>query len=132
MRLADREQKLVARYAIITDRHERLNAIVSHRVTDSEIPKEERCDEWLVKGCASHVWLRVQNDSERLHISYGADSQLVRGLVALLVELFQGAALDDAREFSPQILELLELDQMLSPTRLHGLRCLLEKLRYVD
>ena len=132
MKLADREQELVARYAIIMDRHERLNAIVSHRAADSEIPNGQRRDEWLVKGCASNVWLHVQNKSRRLHISYGADSQLVRGLVALLVELFQDAELDDARDFSPKILELLELDQMLSSTRLHGLQCVIKKLRHVD
>ncbi len=132
MKLADREQELVARYAIIMDRHERLNAIVSHRVGSAEMAKGQRRDEWLVKGCTSHVWLHVENDVSRLKISYCADSQLVRGLVALLVELYQGSELNDARQFSPRILELLGLDQMLSATRLHGLHCVIQTLRHVD
>ncbi len=121
MKLDEREQELADRYSIIEDRHERLNAIIGHRLTHRELPEDNRSEEWLVRGCASQVWLKAERCDGKLTIQFAADSLMVKGLVALLVELYDGADLDEVRNFSPHLLEALELDRMLSGTRLNGL-----------
>ena len=121
MTLPQKQSELVERYSLIEDRHERLNAIISYKLADRQLTSEERRDEWLVQGCSSQVWLRVQVVESRLEVKYAADSVMIRGLVALLVELYQGADIAEVRGFHPALLESLGLDKILSTTRLHGL-----------
>jgi cysteine desulfuration protein SufE len=51
-----------------------------------------------------------------------AESPMVRGLVALLCELYSGATPEDIVATEPVLLEQLGLLRTLSPTRLNGLR----------
>ena len=46
---------------------------------------------------------------------------LVKGLVALLCELYDGATPAEVASIEPEIFPALHLDRQLSPTRLHGL-----------
>ncbi len=121
MTLADKQTQLVQRYSLIEDRHERLNAIIGFKLADRQLTSEERHEKWLVRGCSSQVWLRVLVADSRLEVKYAADSVMIRGLVALLVELYHGATTADVRDFHPTLRATLGLDKILSPTRLHGL-----------
>ncbi|MEO7932136.1 MAG: SufE family protein [Chthoniobacterales bacterium] len=133
MTLLQKQSELIERYSLIEDRHERLNAIISFKLADRQLAAEERRDEWLVRGCSSQVWLRVQVAENRMEVRYAADSVMIRGLVALLVELYHGADIADARDFHPTLLEALGLDKILSPTRLHGLERVIQTFRaHVD
>jgi cysteine desulfuration protein SufE len=49
-----------------------------------------------------------------------ADSPLVKGLAALVCELFEGQAPAEIASAQPRLFEALGLDRMLSPTRLNG------------
>ena len=129
MNLRERERELVDRYNIISDKHERLNALVGHQMKLGELPVAERADALLVQGCVSRVWLKFQITDGNLHVSYAAESVLVKGLVALLVELYQGAEISEAADYSPTLLESLGLDQMLSATRLQGLQSVIRQIR---
>ncbi|HEX8371721.1 MAG TPA: SufE family protein [Chthoniobacterales bacterium] len=129
MTLPEREHSLIERYSLIEDRHERLNAIISYRLPERQMAMEERRDEWLVQGCASQVWLKVEVTEGNVTLLYAADSVMIRGLVALLVELYHGAAIAEAETFSPQLLEELGLDRILSATRLHGLTQIIHRIQ---
>lgn len=121
MNLLETENELIETYSFIEDRHERLNAIISRQIIGLELEFAERLDEFLVKGCSSQVWLNVEVVDKKLKARFAADSVMVKGLVSLLVQLYNNSTLTDAQNFSPRLLEVLELDRMLSPTRLHGL-----------
>jgi len=116
-----KEAQLVENYLFIEDRHERLNAIMTHSAAGCHLPDQERDADLLVKGCSSQVWLEVKLVNEKLKIRFAADSAMVKGLVALLVDLYQGAAASEVETFKPTLFDQLELTRMLSQTRLNGL-----------
>jgi cysteine desulfuration protein SufE len=58
-----------------------------------------------------------------------ADSPVVKGLVALLCDLYNGADPAEAASFEPELFAALGLERNLSPTRLHGLGSVLEAIR---
>ncbi len=120
--LAARQQEFIDRYAIITDPQERLAAVIERRSRLEPLAVVDRIDANLVRGCVSRVWIVGAFDAERrLRLRTGAESSLVRGLVALLCELYDGADSDAVAGFEPAIFEKLGIAQNLSPTRLHGL-----------
>lgn len=77
-----------------------------------------------VPGCRSPVWLIVEREGDRCRVRGDADSPLVRGLVLLLCEFFDGATPTDIQACTVDPLEHLLLTRTLSPTRRHGLQAL--------
>jgi cysteine desulfuration protein SufE len=66
------------------------------------------------------VWLIGEVVDGACRFRMDADSPLVKGLAALLCELYDGAAPADVVALEPEVIPALGFDRMLSPTRLHG------------
>ncbi len=129
MSLAQKQQQLVARFHIIHDAHERLAAIVSRGKKWPAPPKELRTDAHRVAGCASRVWLVGRVEHGRCHFQMDADSPMVKGLVALLCELYDGGSPEEIVAFESGIVSELGLDRQISPTRLNGLASVSKTIR---
>jgi len=121
MTLAEKEQKLIARYAVVENLQERLAAVVERARKMPPLPEEARTDAHRVPGCVSRVWLHGEVRDGVCHFRLDADSALVKGLASLLCELYDGAPCRDAVAFDTKALETLRLTETLSPTRQHGL-----------
>jgi cysteine desulfuration protein SufE len=86
-----------------------------------------------VHGCASQVWLDMQVEREsgepRLRLQGDSDAHIVRGLVALMVALFDGktpaeAAATDAFALYTK----LGLAEHLTPQRSNGVRAMADRI----
>ena len=124
---AENEQKLVEMFRPLADPHERLSLIMD-ACAGSGLPLESRADIDLVKGCVSRVWLRRAAEPEVLHLEWDAESPLVRGLGGLICLVYQGTAPQQVQGFQSRILQKLDLERQLSPTRLRGLAALEEQI----
>jgi cysteine desulfuration protein SufE len=121
MFLAEKQSELLARYAIIEDLQERLAAVTARGRKWPGPTEAERTDDQLVRGCSSRVWLVGERANGVCHFRMEADSPLVKGLAALLCELYDGASALEVARFEPELISALGFDRILSPTRLHGL-----------
>lgn len=121
MRLPAREQNLVEERTHVPDLQERLASVVDRARRVPKLPPEERIPAHRVPGCSSSVWLIGELRDGRCHFRFDADSPVVRGLVGLQVEFFNGATPAEIAGSSTDPLELLGLSRTLTPTRRHGL-----------
>ena len=121
MIVADKQTRLIEGFAIIEDRQERLAAVVAHARRRPPLPVNEKTDAHRVPGCISSVWLLGAIIDGRLHLRYDAESPLVKGLVGLLVELYDNAPPAEVIATEPVILSELGLLQDLTSTRQNGL-----------
>ena len=97
-----------------------------------EMPAELRIEDNLVKGCQSLVWivLNYEESADRVVIQLDSDAFIVRGLIAILMTVFQHQSPD--RIVAEDVDKLfLELDLMshLSPTRGNGLRSMVSRIK---
>lgn len=129
MTLLEKEKDLIERFLLIDDAHERLAAITARGKKWPGPTDDERTDDHRVPGCVSRVWLTGDAVDGRCHWRMDADSPVVKGLVALLCEVTEGATLPEAATFEPTILTALGLDRQLSPTRLNGLAAVAQTIR---
>ncbi len=120
MSLEAKQAALIERYRAIEDAHERLAAITSRGKKWPAPTESERTDTALVPGCSSRVWLVGGANHGVCHFRMDADSPLVKGLAALLCELYEGEQAADIVTTEPELVSALGLDRMLSPTRLNG------------
>jgi cysteine desulfuration protein SufE len=127
--LAEKQQQLIADYAIIDDPQERLAAIVDRARRSPPLPDAGRTEANRVKGCISQAWIAAELRDGGCHFRSDADSPLVRGLLKLLCDLYSGAPPAEIVATEPVLLEELGLAKNLSPTRLNGLRSVRAKIR---
>jgi cysteine desulfuration protein SufE len=127
--LAEKQQQLVADYAIIDDPQERLAAVVDQARRRPPLPETERTEANRVKGCISLAWVVGEVRDGRCHFRCDADSPLVRGLLVLLCDFYSGATPAEVAATEPALIGQLGLDRNLSPTRLNGLRSVRARIR---
>jgi len=121
MSLAEKQQRLIAKYAIIEDAQERLGAIVSRGKKWPALTNDEKTDAHRVRGCVSQVWIVGKREGDRCRFRMDADSPLVKGLVAVHCELYDGETAEEIATTEPAWIEALGFESRLSPTRLNGL-----------
>lgn len=84
-------------------------------------PETQRVPDYQVKGCVSQAWLATHLDEQgRVHIDADADSQLVKGLLAILVLGLGGLTPAEILAVPPDFIKLTGLDVSLTPSRNNG------------
>jgi len=129
--LAEKQQRLLDDLLAIPDAQERLAVVVARAKRTLALAPAERIDANRVPGCVSAVWLVAAIDpaTRRLRLRADADSPLVKGLVALIRELYDDTPADEAAAFESDLLEKLSIAQNLSPTRRDGLAAVQRRIR---
>jgi len=127
--LAEKQQQIIEDLSLVDDVQERLALIVDRARVRPRLPESERTAAQRVKGCVSHVWLVPAQREGRCFFRADADSPLVRGLVLLLCEFYDGATPAEIVATEPAFIERLGLARNLSPTRLNGLRSVRATIR---
>ncbi len=117
---AARQRELVDDLLLIEDVHERLNAIV-HRAAKRCLPDALKDDAHRVPGCVSRVWLGASLENGRCRFACDAESPMVKGLVCLLCDVYDGTTPEDAAATEPDLWDTLGLRNNLTPTRQNGL-----------
>lgn len=118
-------------FEFMNDWEDRYRYVIELGRTLAPLKSAERNDTSKVLGCASQVWLvRDEQDDELLHFRGDSDAHIVRGLVAIVLALFNGRAPEDALDVDAAAkLADLGLNEHLSPQRSNGLNAMIERIR---
>lgn len=83
-----------------------------------------------VEGCASQVWL-VSTVADGAYTFRGdSDAMIVRGLIAVVLALFNGLSVDEIAEVNAEAeLARLGLNDHLSAQRSNGVRAMVERIK---
>jgi cysteine desulfuration protein SufE len=99
------------------------------------LPDGTRTDANKVQGCASQVWLSTSikpNGSGGPVLTFEGDSDahIVRGLIAVLFELYSGKSAKDILSADAiALFQKLGLREHLTPQRSNGFRSMVERIR---
>lgn len=97
----------------------------------SPLPDDLKVPDNIVKGCQSQVWLVAQLDNQGLmHLKADSDALIVKGLVAIILHVYNESKPSEVLSTPPQFLKTLGLDTHLSPSRANGLRSMIQKIIY--
>ncbi len=129
MSVGEKERQLAERLKLIEDPQERLAALMSRAKKWPVPPLEQLVDENRVLGCQSRVWLVPTVQDGVCRFAMECDAPMVKGLVALMCEVFDGGTPADVAATEPQIFETLGFTRMVTPTRLNGLAAVRGRIR---
>ena len=124
------QQELLETFADLPDWDERYDFLID---LGKELPAlaDEHCTpENKVDGCLSTVWLAMPFAGGRLRILADSDSIIVKGLIVLLMSLYQDRTPEEALAIEPrEFFAQLGLEQHLSHGRRNGLYSMVERVR---
>ena len=119
-------------FAFFDDWEDRYRYILDLGKSLPDLPDHLRTEENLVHGCQSLVWISMSYDvqSNQVKIQLDSDAFIVRGLIAILLTLFQNQSPDHIVELELEsIFADLDLISHLSPTRGNGLRSMVQRIK---
>jgi cysteine desulfuration protein SufE len=124
---------LVKEMQAFPDWEQRYAHIIDMGKTLEPYPEEFRTDEFKVRGCQSQVWLHPVPGPSSLvpgPMNFQADSDalIVRGLIAILLRIYNNRTPDEILAVPKDFVQRLELDQHLSVSRTNGLASMMKQI----
>ena len=119
-------------FEFLEDWEDRYRYIIDLGKTLPDMPTELRIEENLVKGCQSLVWIVIGYDrsADRVTFQLDSDAFIVRGLIAILMTVFQHQSPDRiVGEDVDTLFAELDLLSHLSSTRGNGLRSMVSRIK---
>ena len=96
------------------------------------IEENEKTDANLIEGCQSRVWLSSNVDAEgRLHFKADSDAIITKGIISLLIRVFEGQTPADILAADLHFIDAIGLRENLSPTRAGGLASMIKRIREI-
>ncbi|MBW8880759.1 MAG: SufE family protein [Asticcacaulis sp.] len=131
--LQNRLNALLEEFELFDDWEERYRYIIDLGKDMPPLKPEERSEVTRVRGCASQVWLVMDQATPGiLHFRGESDAFIVKGLIAMLIRLLDGLPYSEIQAFSIRdTLHSLGLDEALSSQRTNGLISMVERLKQV-
>jgi len=83
----------------------------------------------IIEGCQSRVWLHAEMKDGLIHFTGESDAIIVKGIVALLLEVFSGHTPDEILQAEVYFVDKIGLKEHLSPTRSNGLVAMLKQIK---
>ncbi|PIS11816.1 MAG: Fe-S metabolism protein SufE [Bdellovibrio sp. CG10_big_fil_rev_8_21_14_0_10_47_8] len=110
---------------------DRYKKIISMGKSLPDLPDTLRTEESKVKGCQSQVWLHAKLNSQGdIEFQGDSDALLVKGLVALLLQIYSGVTPEEILSTPPDFLKAIGFEGNLSPSRANGLFAMIKQIRY--
>jgi len=129
MTISSREAEIVQEFSFFDNDSDKYAYLIDLGKSMPAFPEEERQEDKLVKGCQSKVWLVAKPEGETLHFLADSDSVLVKGIVSLLVRVFDGQAAEDIMKAEISFIDQIGLREMLSMNRANGLQAMLKQIK---
>ncbi|MDE6464815.1 MAG: SufE family protein [Muribaculaceae bacterium] len=94
------------------------------------LPENLKTPDRLIEGCQSRVWLDAErNDDGALVFRADSDAIIVKGIIAMLVDVLSGHTPDEILGADLHFIHDIGLDEHLSPTRSNGLLAMLRQMK---
>ena len=124
-------EDLAAEFELLGDWEERYRHVIDLGRGLEPLAPNERTDANKVRGCASQVWLVTAPRADgALAFRGDSDAHIVRGLIAILLQLYSGHTPAEILAFDAKAaFEQLGLTGALSAQRSNGLFSMVERIR---
>jgi cysteine desulfuration protein SufE len=128
MEIKNRLDKLIEEFSRINEWEDRYKKIIEIGKGLPPIKEEERIPGNIIKGCQSQVWLISEFIDGKIYFRADSDATIVKGIVALLVNIYSNSTPDEILNTRPDFIEKIGLKEHLSMSRANGLSSMIKQI----
>ena len=112
--------RIVERFKKRSDPKKRYEQLLWYAKKLETMPDASKIEDNKVQGCVSQVYITADLKEGKVWYQGDSDAQLVKGLVALLIEGLNGLTPSEILEVTPDFIEETGLKVSLTPSRANG------------
>lgn len=127
--IKDIQAQLIEDFSFLPEWDERYAYLIEIGQKQEPLPDEHRTDENIVRGCQSMVWLHRECRQGQVYLQADSDSLIVKGLAALLLQVFSGQAAEEVLKADLAFFEEIGFNKHLSSQRANGLLAMVEEIK---
>ena len=125
----DIQAQIVEDFSFLPEWDERYAYLIELGQKQAPLPEEFRSEENIVRGCQSLVWLHRECRQGVIYLQSDSDSLIVKGLAALLMQVFSGQPAENVLKADLIFFEEIGLNKHLSSQRANGLLAMVEQIK---
>ena len=114
---------------LFDDGMDKYKFLIDQAKNAKNFPEEYRNDSFKVSGCQAQVWLVPKLKENKLSFYYDSDAFISKGMVTILCDIYGDRNPSEIKESDFKMLNILELDTLLTPGRRNGVYSMLEKIK---
>ncbi|MFZ2102176.1 MAG: SufE family protein [Oricola sp.] len=126
-------ETIIDDFAFLDDWEDKYRYVIELGRSLPDLPDGERTAANKVHGCVSQVWLVTavaDGDDPVVTFRGDSDAHIVRGLVAIMIAALSGKKASEIQSFDASaLLDLLGLEDNLTPQRSNGLRAMVARMK---
>ena len=126
--IQNKQQAFVDAYQAMSQ-DERYASIIQRGRDHVGIPDELKTDDNQLRGCASAAWFTAKLEDGLVRYQGQAEAIISNGLVALMIDLYDGQSPTDIIANPPAFIEELGLGASLSANRANGLASMAKQIK---
>jgi len=129
MTIKELQEEIIEDFDLFDDWMERYEFIIETGKSLPQIAEGNKSDDNIIKGCQSKVWLHADDIDGKLQFTADSDAILTKGIISLLLKVYNGQSPDDILNNDPYFIDEIGLKEHLSPTRANGLLSMVKQIK---
>ena len=114
--------------ALFPDKDSKMEYILDYGKEATVLDAKFKSEKNIIRGCSSLAWLHKEYKDGRLMLEAEGDSIIAKGMLVLLLEIFNNRTLDEIFSFDTKLLLEMGVMELLSPVRQQGLEAFLNTI----
>ncbi|MDO5523942.1 MAG: SufE family protein [Bacteroidia bacterium] len=124
------QQEIIDEFSLYDDWMDKYAYIIEQGNQLEPLDDKYKTPENIIQGCQSRVWLQTDYVDGKLHFQAESDAVIVKGLLALVLRVFNNRTPDEIIEADLRFMKEIGLTEHLSPTRSNGLLSVIKQIRF--
>lgn len=123
------QAEIVEDFSFLPEWDERYAYLIELGQKMAPLPEEYKTEDNIVRGCQSTVWLHRECQDGKVVLESDSDSLIVKGLAALLMQVYSGQPAEDVLTAKLTFFEDTGLSKHLSSQRANGLMAMIDQIK---
>lgn len=115
------QEEIVEDFSVFDDWMDRYKFLIDIGRSMPPYPEPLKTDEWRVKGCINRAWLHGEARDGRVYFQASSESEIVAGLIALLIRVYSGRTPREIVDNPPDFLQRIGVWENITSNRINGL-----------
>ena len=129
MTINETQDEIIEEFTALDDWMDRYQMLIDLGEEQAPLADADKTEQNLIDGCQSRVWILCAEKDGRLHFRADSDALIVKGLVALVLQVVNDHRPDEIYAADLYFIERIGLRDHLSPTRSNGLLAMVKQIR---
>ncbi len=129
MTIDEIQDEIIEEFRELDDWMDRYQLLIDMGNDAEPLDEKYKTEQNLIDGCQSRVWLQADIIDGRVRFMAESDALIVKGIVALLIRVYNDQTPDDILASDPYFIKEIGLSEHLSPTRSNGLLAMLKQMK---